>query len=141
MMLLTSAFEFSAAHRLHNPELSEEENERIFGHCSRPSGHGHNYRLEVTVAGEPEAATGFALNLSDLKRLVEAEAVDLIDHRNLNVDIPFFAESIPTAENISIWLWDLIAAALGEQYPKVRLYRIRLWETANNSVEYLGPDV
>ena len=141
MMLITSAFEFSAAHRLYNPELSDQENEKIFGHCSRASGHGHNYRLEVSVAGDPEPGTGFALNLSDLKKLVEEEAIDRIDHRNLNVDIEFFARNIPTAENICIWLWELIAGALKENYPNVSLHRIKLWETANNAVEYLGPDV
>jgi len=139
-MLLTRVFEFSAAHRLHSPKLSEKENEKLFGLCGRSSGHGHNYRLEVTVSGEPDPVIGYAINLSDLEDLVNSEVIQRLDHRFLNQDIPYFASHNPTAENILIWIWNVLEASLGKKYPQVRLHRLKLWETSFNAAEYTGPE-
>jgi 6-pyruvoyltetrahydropterin/6-carboxytetrahydropterin synthase len=126
--------EFSASHYYHNPEFTPEENRRIFGKCNNPHGHGHNYTLEVTVAGDVDPVTGMVLDLKDLKKLVEDEVLELMDHRFLNKEVPAFATKIPTTENIAVEIWNLIA-------PKLRsgkLHRIRLYETPDLFVDYYG---
>ncbi len=135
MVLLTHRFDFCASHRLHNPALSDRENEEIYGKCNNPNGHGHNYRLEVTLAGDPDPETGMVLELSILKRIVEEEICERYDHKNLNLDVPEFKELIPTAENMLVVIWDRLVGRI----PAGRLYRLRLIETANNSFEYHGP--
>src|SRR5438045_8722383 len=99
MVYLTRKAEFSASHFYHDPKLSPEENQRIFGKCNNPHGHGHNYTLEVTVAGEINPTTGMVLDLKDLKKLLEREVLELVDHRFLNKEGPVFATKIPTTEN------------------------------------------
>ncbi len=136
MVLLTHRFEFCASHRLHNPSLSDRENVEIYGKCNNPSGHGHNYGLEVTLAGEPDPDTGMVLELSILKRVVDEEICERYDHKNLNVDVPDFKELVPTAENMLVVIWSRLAGRI----PRGRLYRLRLTETANNSFEYHGPE-
>lgn len=129
--------EFSASHRLHNPELSDEENRRLYGACNNPNGHGHNYELEVTVRGEVPAATGMVMNLADLMRILRENVLPSVDHKHLNHDVPFLEGVIPTAENIAIALWDLIEPEI-EPYQGCRLHKIKLWESRSNSVEYRG---
>lgn len=136
MVLLTHCFDFCASHRLHNPALTDRENEEIYGKCNNPNGHGHNYRLEVTLAGDPDPETGMVLELSILKRIVEEEICDRYDHKHLNLDVPDFKEVIPTAENMLVVIWDRLAGRI----PNGRLYRLRLVETANNIFEYSGPE-
>jgi 6-pyruvoyltetrahydropterin/6-carboxytetrahydropterin synthase len=137
MVYLTKVFEFSAAHRYHNPDFSAEKNQELFGACNNPAGHGHNYGLEVTVAGDPDPATGFFMNASDLKRIVQERIVDVLDHRFLNHDVPYFADVIPSSEEIVRWMWDQVVDAFSAY--GARLHRIRLVETSTIYVEYYGP--
>ena len=130
----TRVLRFNAAHRIHNPELSDEENARLFGKCNNPNWHGHNYTLEVSVTGEIDPVTGYVVDLGRLKRIVEREVIDKVDHRNMNLDVEFMRGINPTAENIVVACWRVLA-------PRVSpgtLTRLRLWETENNYVEYEG---
>jgi 6-pyruvoyltetrahydropterin/6-carboxytetrahydropterin synthase len=134
MIYLTRRAEFSASHYYHNPELSAEENRRIFGKCNNPHGHGHNYTLEVTVAGEVDDTTGMVLDLKDLKTVLEDEVLRVMDHRFLNKEVPVFETKIPTTENIAVEIWKRLAPKL----PSGRLHRIRLYETQDLYVDYYG---
>jgi 6-pyruvoyltetrahydropterin/6-carboxytetrahydropterin synthase len=134
MIYVTRRAEFSASHYYHNPDLSPEENRRIFGKCNNPHGHGHNYTLEVTVAGEVDPATGMVMDLKELKKLLEAEVLEQMDHKFLNKEVPVFSARIPTTENMAVEIWRMLE-------PKLRLgklHRIRLYETPDLYVEYLG---
>ena len=131
---VTRLLRFNAAHRVHNPALSDEENRRLFGKCNNPNWHGHNYTLEVSVRGPVEERTGYVMDLGALRALVEESVVDEIDHRNLNVDVPFMQGIIPTTENIVVAVW----RRLEPRIAPVRLVRLKLWETENNYVEYDG---
>jgi 6-pyruvoyltetrahydropterin/6-carboxytetrahydropterin synthase len=130
---VTRRLHFSAAHRLHNPALSDEENVRLFGACNWPNWHGHNYELDVTVAGEPHPETGFVLDLGELRDVVDSVLADL-DHRNLNLDVEWMQGVIPSTENLVVRLWQRIAPLI----PAGKLTRLVLWETPRNYVEYEG---
>ena len=122
---ITRVVGFSAAHRYHVESLSEEENRRVFGKCNRPHGHGHNYRLEVTVGGPVDPVTGMVMNLADLDRLLRDQVVEPLDHSFLNYDIEYFAAIVPTCENIVLWLKDRLDPALdaiGISLKTLRLY-------------------
>lgn len=130
----TRLVRFNAAHRVYNPAWSDERNQSTFGKCNNPNWHGHNYTLEITVAGEVDPETGYVMDLGELKRIAERELVQHIDHKNLNLDVPFMAGTIPTTENLVLACWRVLA-------PKVapaRLARLKLWETENHYVEYDG---
>jgi 6-pyruvoyltetrahydropterin/6-carboxytetrahydropterin synthase len=131
---VTRRLHFNAAHRVHNPALSDAENDRIFGKCNNPNWHGHNYVLEVSVKGPIEERTGYVLDLSTVKEIVTREVVDKIDHKNFNLDVEFMHGIIPTSENIVVNIWRILQARLAP----ARLTRIRLWESENNMVEYEG---
>jgi 6-pyruvoyltetrahydropterin/6-carboxytetrahydropterin synthase len=131
---VTRRLRFNAAHRVHNPELSETENSRLFGKCNNPNWHGHNYTLDVSVEGAVDAKTGYVCDLSQLKIIVEREVIDHVDHKNFNLDVPFMKGIIPTSENIIVAFWKIIAAKV----QPARLTRLVLWETENNYVEYTG---
>lgn len=131
---VTKRLTFNAAHRVHNAALSDEENARLFGKCNNPNGHGHNYTLDVSVRGPIDEQTGYVIDLGVLKRLVEEQAVDLIDHRNLNLDVDFMQGVNPTSENIIVAIWRRLEPAVRPG----RLVRLVLWETPNNYVEYTG---
>ena len=130
---ISRRFDFSASHRYYRDDWTAEENERVFGLCARPHGHGHNYTLEVAVTGEPDPATGMVVNLVDLKGAVNGVLAEF-DHKHLNLDTPYFADRQPTTENLAAVLWGLIAAALDG----ARLSRLRLYETDDLYVEYRG---
>ena len=132
--LVTRRMTFSAGHRLHNEALSAEENRLLYGKCCNPNGHGHNFTVEVTVAGEIDPRTGMVFNLRDLKKVMTEVVEDGLDHKNLNLDVPAFKGVIPTAENIAVVLWGLLAARL----PAGVLHEVRLVETENNFVSYRG---
>jgi 6-pyruvoyltetrahydropterin/6-carboxytetrahydropterin synthase len=134
LVTVTRLVRFNAAHRVHNPALSDEENERLFGKCSNPNWHGHNYTLEVSLSGEIDPVTGFVINLAEVKRIVEEAYVDLVDHRNFNLDVPFMRGTNPTTENVVVACWRVLEPALRP----ARLARLKLWETENNYVEYEG---
>ena len=131
---VTRRVHFNAAHRLYNPDRSEEWNTRVFGVCSNPNYHGHNYELDVTVEGEVDPETGYVIDINVLKHLVEEKLLAHLDHRNLNVDVAHFQRTIPTAENIAVYCWQVLAPLM----PAGRLRRIRLWETPRNYVDYEG---
>lgn len=130
---VTRRVHFSAAHRLHNPALSDQENERIFGLCNSPNWHGHNYELDVTVEGTPDPVTGYVVDLGLVRAAAEAVIGDL-DHRNLNVDVPWLQGILPSTENLVVAIWTRLAPAI----PSGRLVRLVLWETPRNSAEYSG---
>ena len=125
---------FNAAHRVHNPALSDEENTRLFGKCNNPNWHGHNYTLDVSVRGPIDDRTGYVHDLGALKHLVEELAVDKMDHKNFNLDVAFMRDRIPTSENIIVAIWGLLVHAIRP----ATLVRLVLWETPNNYVEYTG---
>ena len=125
MIRITRKIEFSAAHFYHNPNFSAEENRRVFGKCNNPHGHGHNYVLEVTIAGEPDPTTGMVLDLKELKDILQTEVMERMDHRHLNYEVPELAGQIPTCENIAAVIWKLLE-------PKIKsgkLERVRLYES------------
>lgn len=134
---LTTATHFSAAHRLALPELSYEENEEIYGKCARVNGHGHNYHLEVTVKGQINPRTGMIVDLVALQQLIENHVIEPFDHTFLNKDIPHFAEVVPTAENIAIYISNLLQLPIKEL--GAQLYKVKLIESPNNSCEVLCP--
>jgi 6-pyruvoyltetrahydropterin/6-carboxytetrahydropterin synthase len=130
---LSISTHFSAAHRLAHPNLSYEENVEIYGKCARPNGHGHNYHLEVTVKGEIDSRTGMIVDLGALHKVIEDYVVEPFDHTFLNKDIPYFGNVVPTAENIAVYIRDLLqqpVQALG-----IQLYKVKLIESPNNSCE------
>lgn len=135
IVTVTRRMTFNAAHRVHNPALSEAENQAIFGKCNNPNWHGHNYVLEVSVAGEIDEKTGYVIDLGIVKRVVQDAVIDAVDHRNLNVEVEFMRGIIPTTENLVVVCWQVLEPRLRP----ARLRRLRLWETENHSVEYEGP--
>ena len=134
MILLTRKAEFSAAHFYWIDSWSPEENQRVFGKCANRNGHGHNYTLEVTVAGEVDPVTGFVVDLKQLKDILEAEVVSVYDHRHLNLEIADFASVVPTTENIAIAIWRRLQGKI----PNARLQRIRVYETPDLFADFYG---
>ena len=134
MVYITRKIEFSASHLYNNPTLSPEENRRVFGKCNNPHGHGHNYVLEVTVAGEPDPRTGMVLDLKELKRVLQDEIMERMDHRFLNYEVPELAGKIPTCENIAATIWSLLEHKIASG----RLHRVRLYETPDLFVDCYG---
>ena len=134
MIYITRRLEFCASHRLFNPGFSDKENEEIFGLCNNPNRHGHNYVLEVTVKGNINPDTGMVLDLKRLKKLINQEIVDKVDHKNFNMDVDFMKSVIPTAENIAIKFWNILE-------PKIdngALHELKLYESERNYVVYRG---
>lgn len=125
---------FSAAHRLHSKNLTDLENRELFGKCNHPSGHGHNYILEVSVRGSIDPKSGIVMDLSQLKRILEEEVAARVDHKNLNEDVEEFCSLNPTAENIAVVIWSW----LEKRIPNGLLSQIKLHETENNFVIYRG---
>lgn len=132
---VTRRVHFSAAHKLHRQEWSEEKNREVFGDCSNPNWHGHNYELDVTVEGEVDGDTGYVLDLKQLKHVVRHSVVDDLDHRNLNLDVGWMAQTIPTTENLVVAIWERIHPRLPEG---IQLKRLVLRETPRNWAEYEG---
>jgi 6-pyruvoyltetrahydropterin/6-carboxytetrahydropterin synthase len=123
---------FNAAHRLHHPGWSDEQNKKMFGLCNNPYYHGHNYDLEVKVVGEIDPQTGYLIDLKYLKDLIKEEIEDRFDHKNLNLECPEFKDLNPTAENICVVIWHILRAKMESKYDIV----VRLYETPRNYVEY-----
>lgn len=135
-MLLTRKIEFSASHSCYNSGLSEAENRAVYGSDANPHGHGHNYQLEVTLEGEPDAITGMVVDLKDVKAILEREIVGPMDHRNLNREVPPFDSVVPTTENLAIEIWRRLQPPLSAG--PARLRAIRLYETDDLFVDYEG---
>ena len=125
---------FNAAHRLYRPDWSDDKNKEVFGKCSNPNFHGHNYVLETWIDGEIDVETGYVIDLKVLKALVKENVSERFDHRNLNLDCEEFKNLIPTAENILLVIYNILRAKLD---PKYKL-KVKLWETENNIFEYEG---
>jgi len=134
MVYLTRKAEFSASHYYHNPELTPDENVRIFGKCNNPYGHGHNYTLEVTVKGAVDPKSGFVVDLKKLKDIMNREVLDALDHRFLNKEVPEFTDRIPTTENIAIAIWQRLVPTLNT----AQLHRVRVYETPDLFVDFYG---
>ncbi len=134
IVYITRRETFAAAHRLFKPELSEEENFKLFGKCSNPNWHGHNYTLEVVIAGEVDRDTGFVMDLQELKEIMKKNIIENVDHKNLNIDTKFMKGIIPTSENIVLAIWK----ELRNKISKGKLYSVKLYETENNYFEYKG---
>ena len=134
MIYLTRRAEFSASHYYHSPALSAEENRRLFGKLNNPHGHGHNYMLEVTVAGEPDPVTGMVLDLKELKEILQHEVMEVFDHKFINEQVPVLAGQVPTTENIARAIWGLLAGKI----TRGRLHHIRLYETPDLFVDFYG---
>jgi 6-pyruvoyltetrahydropterin/6-carboxytetrahydropterin synthase len=131
---VTRRVHFSAAHRLHAESLSAEDNTRIFGLCNSPNFHGHNYELDMTVEGDVDPATGYVVDLGQLRDLAEETVLRDLDHRNLNTDVEWLRGVIPSTENLVVKIWERLV----DHIPTGRLVRLVLWETPRNYAEYLG---
>ena len=137
MIFLTRRATFSASHYYWNEAWSAEKNEEVFGRCANRNGHGHNYALEVTVAGEPDAQTGFVIDLKWLKDAIEREVLSAWDHRHLNLEAPEFSKDIPTTENIAIAAWKRLEPAVSSA-ARTKLSAVRVYETPEIFAEYRG---
>lgn len=127
---------FNAAHKLYNDKWSEEKNQAVFGKCSNANWHGHNFSIWVTVKGLPDPDTGFVMNLKDLSDIIKEFVVEPLDHKNLNLDVPFLQGILPSTENMAIEIWDIIKSPIAKAGGE--LAKIKLVETENNFVEYYG---
>ncbi|MGC9972276.1 MAG: 6-carboxytetrahydropterin synthase [Bryobacteraceae bacterium] len=137
-MLITRRVEFSASHVCHSPGLSDQENRALYGESANPHGHGHNYALEVSLEGRPDAVTGMVFDLKRLKEVLNREVVGPMDHRFLNYEVPPFDRVVPTTENLAIEIWKRLAPHLNS--PAARLHSVRVYETEDLYVEYFGED-
>ncbi len=136
-MIISKKVEFSASHICRSPQLSEEENRRIYGAAANPQSHGHNYVVEVAIEGEPDPVTGMILDLKRLKDLLEERVLSVYDHRLLNREVAAFGDKVPTVENIAIDIWERIEKDI-DATGRARLYSVRVQETEDLAVEYRG---
>ena len=125
---------FNAAHRLHNKNWSDEKNQKVFGKCNYQNYHGHNYELIVSVTGKINPETGYVIDMGELKKIIKNEIEERLDHKNLNLDVPHFSKTIPSAENICIYIYDILRDNIDSQFK----LSVRLYETPRNFVEYSG---
>lgn len=123
---------FNAAHRLHNPQWSDDRNKEVFGLCNNPNYHGHNYELEIKLTGEIDQDTGYVYDLGKLAQIVKTEVEDRLDHKNLNLDVPEFKKLIPSAENIAVVIYNWLRHKIEDDYDVA----VKLWETPRNYVEF-----
>ncbi|CAH1279977.1 unnamed protein product [Diabrotica balteata] len=132
---LTRRLTFSACHRLHSIHLTDKKNLEIYGKCNNPNGHGHNYVVKVTVCGEIDNETGMVMNMADLKKYMEEAITKPMDHKNLDLDVIFFADKPSTTENVSVFIWESLKRIMSS--PEL-LHKIEVYETENNIVTYYG---
>ncbi|XP_029438987.1 6-pyruvoyl tetrahydrobiopterin synthase [Rhinatrema bivittatum] len=131
---LSRSVAFSASHRLHSKSLTDEENKKLYGKCNNPNGHGHNYKVVVTLRGKVDPVTGMVMNLTDLKQYMEEAIMEPLDHKNLDEDVPYFADVVSTVENLAVFVW----GSLQKHLPAGLLYEVKIDETESNSVVYRG---
>lgn len=137
MIYVTRQAHFNAAHRLHNPQKSDEWNKKTFGKCNNPNWHGHNYIIEVTVAGEPDPETGFVIDLGKLKKIINNSVIEPCDHKNLNIEVSFLKNIIPTTENLVKAFYEEMESGIKEETQgRAELYSVKLYETERNIAEY-----
>ncbi|KAG2217208.1 hypothetical protein INT45_011646, partial [Circinella minor] len=139
---LTRTASFSAAHRLHSPHLSNEENSLLYGKCNNPNYHGHNYKVEITIKGEINQKTGMVMNIVDLKTIINSSIMDVLDHKNLDCDVDYFRKRPSTIENLALFIWCNFDYHF-QQHPSsksslAKLYKVKIHETDSNSVEFMG---
>ena len=127
---------FNAAHRLYNPDWTDEQNDKVFGKCNNPNFHGHNYELIVQVTGVPEPKTGFVMDMKEMSDIIQSEIIERFDHRNLNEEVDFLRGINPSTENLVIAFWNEIEPHITSG----KLHRVRLYETPRNFADYCGPD-
>lgn len=137
MIYVSRKEHFNAAHKLYNPKWSREKNQEVFGPCANENWHGHNFDLIVTVKGDPEPDTGFVIDLKKLSKLIRAEVIDKLDHKNLNVDVEFMRDKMASTENLAIEIWKILDPQIRE-ISNAQLHCIKLYETPRNFVEYFG---
>ncbi|MDB5261582.1 MAG: 6-carboxytetrahydropterin synthase [Adhaeribacter sp.] len=137
MVYLSRLEHFNAAHKLANPNWSEEKNREVFGPCSNVNWHGHNYELIVTVKGSPDPETGFIIDLKQLSILIREHIIDAVDHKNLNLDVPFMQGKLASTENLVLSFWEILQPLI-PQMSSARLHCLKLYETPRNFVEYYG---
>jgi 6-pyruvoyltetrahydropterin/6-carboxytetrahydropterin synthase len=135
-VLITRRETFNAAHKLWQPAWSDEKNEEVFGACANKNWHGHNFTLYVTVGGVPNPETGFVMNLKDLSQILRREITDKLDHKNMNLDVPFLQGIMASTENVAVIIWEILAPII-ESFG-AELMKVKLVETENNYVEYFG---
>lgn len=128
---------FNAAHKLFNPKWTKEKNEEVFGPCANENWHGHNFELIVTVKGKPDPETGFVIDLKVLSRIIKKEIIEKLDHKNLNLDVDFLRDKMPSCEVIIMEIWNILQPKIA-QVSEAHLHHIKLYETRNNFVEYFG---
>lgn len=139
MVFITREIEFSASHRLYLEEYSDDKNYEVFGKCANLNGHGHNYKLQVTVSGVPDPKHHMVIHFVKLTSILNEAVTMPLDHKHLNHDVPFLKEVLPTSENIVISLWEVLTKAfLGQPFT---LYRLKLYSTDRSWVEYFGPNL
>ncbi len=138
MVIVHRKEHFNAAHKLFNPNWSREKNIEVFGPCANENWHGHNFELTVSVIGEPNPETGFVIDLKKLSEIIKSEIIEKLDHKNLNLDVDFMKDKMGSCENLVIEIWKILEPLVKTE-GDARLYRILLYETVNNFVEYYGP--
>ncbi|QSE99439.1 6-pyruvoyl trahydropterin synthase family protein [Fulvivirga lutea] len=138
MVFVSRHEHFNAAHKLYNPNWSEEKNEEVFGPCANSNWHGHNFEIIVTVKGEPDKETGFVIDLKKLSSLIRKEIIAKVDHKNLNLDVDFMIGKMASTENLVIEFWKILKPQIELIAPNAQLYSIKLYETPRNFVEYYG---
>ena len=136
IIYITRRERFNAAHRLFNPDWSDEKNLKIFGKCSNPNWHGHNYEIFITIRGEVGQKTGYVMNLKELSKIIVEHIINKIDHKNINLEVDFMKGKIASTENLVVSIWETLLPFIREK--GMELYKIRLVETENNFVEYFG---
>jgi len=139
MVYITKQVHFCAAHKLYNPDWSEEKNMDIFGPCANQNWHGHNFDLYITIKGDPDPDTGFIMNFKELKHIVNREIVDQVDHKNLNLDVPFLQDKMTTCENLIVEFWNILEPLILEKSNhSAQLHKLKLYETPTSYAEYFG---
>lgn len=138
MIYVSREEHFNAAHKLYNPSWSREKNLEVFGPCANENWHGHNFNLIVTVKGTPDPETGFVVDLKQLSRLIRRDVTDKLDHKNLNLDVPFMEGKMASTENLVMEIWRILHEALPSITSRAQLHCIKLYETPRNFVEYFG---
>jgi 6-pyruvoyltetrahydropterin/6-carboxytetrahydropterin synthase len=140
MVYISRKEHFNAAHKLYNPQWDKERNEQVFGPCANENWHGHNFELIVTVKGSPDPDTGFVVDLKKLSRLIRAEVIEKLDHKNLNMDVDFMRGKMASTEILAMEIWKILAPRIPGLSTFAKLHSIKLYETPRNFVEYLGEE-
>lgn len=136
LVYVTRRERFNAAHQMFNPTWSDEKNEDVFGKCANKNWHGHNYELFVTVKGEPNPDTGYCVDLKKVSDVVKSDVIELLDHRNINLDVPFMKDKLASTENLTIEIWKILAPLIKNL--GAELHEVKLYESENNFVTYQG---